>query len=192
MKYIYYFAQNNIYESIFTNGINISEQYSSVISINGKMQNVLICYINPKDSELYNNPEYSIIKILVKDYLDILIANDSLDNDLLQESYTSIDNYKKGTFEYPIVVVPSSISNDLIFSYNKIIDSPIEYNTSPELYYASCFDKIIDQYNMNNKTTLWAILEFMRSENLFDMIECEDSLIYIDKKTKKKYTISLD
>ena len=191
MKYVYYYTKKSVYNEILKNGIDLHEYYNTKIVKNDDYTFALTCYLNPKDSILYNDNDYTIFKILVSDSLEIIIANDSLDTPLLEESFVDISNYNKGTYEYPVALICSSIPSKYISSYSRILDFPIDYNTSDELYYSFTLDNILEDYKMNNKTTLWAIREFMHDEGLFEMYEYTDSYIYIDKKTKKKYTISI-
>ena len=192
MKYIYYFAKKNEYTKILKNGIDINIDYISKLHIDEEEEKIIICYLNPKDSILFNDPNYAILKIEVEPIRNVIIANDLLDSDLLEESFTYIEDYIRGSFEYPVAVVYSSVKPENISIYNRLQDYPIDYNTSDDLYYISALDKILNDYNMTSKTTLWAILDFMYNEGLFEMTETEDSYIYIDKKTNKKYTISID
>lgn len=192
LKYIYYFTKKEIHNDILSYGIKPYELSNTVIQIKDKEKKAITCYLNPKDSIYYNDPNYKIVKILINKNLDILVANDSLDEELLINSLTPIHKYVKGSFEYPVALIFSTIPPKYISEYNKIIDYPIDYNNSNELYYNNTLISLLDHYKMNSKTTLWAILDFLHNEGLVDIIEYEDCYVYIDKKTKKIYTISID
>ena len=128
---IYIYVKNEIVNEFVKYGIKLSSNYN--VKLDNKIG--ILAYFSPKDSNLYNNNDYSILriksqnsKIYVHNSPVISNYNYSLDNCLAFEKYTL------GEYINPELIITSSILPENIFKYNKIKDVPLLIDTSTELY----------------------------------------------------------
>ena len=83
-----------------------------------------------------------------------IIRINSLNNNLSTENNTNLINlkdYTLGDFNYPELLISSSIMPENICVYNKILDVPLLFTTSSELYNQKK-EEIFVQENLNNVT----------------------------------------
>ncbi|MEG2459612.1 MAG: hypothetical protein RSB87_00720 [Clostridia bacterium] len=193
MKYVYLFIKKDQQCDVVKYGIKLSDFCDSILTINNFTKKAMCCYLNPKDSPYYANEDYNGVKIIVKKDSNCFVVNNIFkDTPEYVNTTCSFFDYVEGTYEQPVVLITTSVVPEEIFSYNRIIDYPINMLTSAELYYSKTANDFILDGMVSSKTTLLSFLDFLYTEDLFDMVETDYAYIYIDKKSNKKYTITID
>ena len=185
VRNIYLYVKKQFTKNCLKYGMKLSE-YSNILI---KKDNTLTkkgiqAYFTPRDCSLYDNTDYTILRISVnEDNLKIMTFNnidkkvlaeiDSLKKDILNipstipvlntikdkieskknnnSNFIPLKEYILGTFEYPEIIISSSILPENISIYNKILDVPLLFTTSNELYNQKKEETFI-QENLNMVT----------------------------------------
>ena len=177
VRNIYIYVKKNLVDKCLKYGMKLSDHSNMILKINNSiLKNGIHAYFTPRDCILYNNDEYTILRISVSnnDLRVFTFNNDDVNNKTTEfdnSGYNNIydnnnnnndDNYnlKKeiiqinnlnfekvnnnnlinlnyytlGDFEYPELLISSSIMPENIFVYNKILDVPLMFTTSNEFY----------------------------------------------------------
>lgn len=189
MNYVYLYAKKEVNENYLKYGIKLSEVSDSIINVNGYDKKGIVCYLNPKDSSLYSSPNFICLKIMVSG-LSCYVVNEALKGtNYYSETTKTLINYNSGDYEIPIAVVCSTILPENISVYNKVLDTPLLYDNSKDLYYEKNILDIIENNKTQKKDILKLLLESLSGIEILEN-DKKSSRIYLDTKTNKKYTAS--
>ena len=167
VRNIYVYVRKISTDNCLKYGMKLSEHTNIIIKTNNNIYKKGIhAYFTPRDSLLYHNKNYQILRIAINNNdLKLITFNNTSKNietdlDIKKEiinitnnfeniatisdklkkknfssiSFPNLANYILGTFEYPEIIISSSILPENISIYNKILDVPLLFTTSHELY----------------------------------------------------------
>lgn len=149
IRNIYLYVKKDNLVDCIKYGMKLSE-YSNVSYFNGRaLKNGILAFISPKDSDMYFNENYDILRIIT-DELNIYVNNSSLveSSEISNFNYDKMINlnfYKLGDFINPKLIICSTILPEYIHRYNRIIDVPLLVDNSKEFY----LNKEIEEQNEN-------------------------------------------
>lgn len=191
MKYAYIYFKLKDYKNCIKYGLKLSEYINKTIIFNNCEKKGFICYISPKDSCLYDNPDYACAKINISDLNNVYVIDDTFENyKFYNEFIVEAKDYVLGSFENPKILICTSIIPENIDKYNKLIDSPLPYDNSKDFYYLNKIYYILEEKNIDLKKSLSYLLQSMVDSKSAECFSNQDKSIqiFIDNETKK-YTV---
>ncbi len=145
-------------------GIKLSEWYSRETVIDGSNRKCIAALLNPRDEyEKYMSGAYRCLKLEI-DPKYCFVADRSLYEaglsypqamELYKNSTVPIGNYTFGEYRFPEVLVTSTILGDNISITGKMLDTPVLYENSQELYFNNLMEKLRDEHCDLNDTLLY-------------------------------------
>jgi len=187
MADIYYYLQNSKLNDCLKFGIKLSDYFNDEIEINNTNRKYLLGFLNPKDDlEKFNSNEYTCIRTNINN--DYLFVTDSilLSSEYFEENLIPIERYKFGTFRNPIVLILSSILSNQINIINKIIDIPVLYNSSEELYLKNSIEYLRE--TISDEVLLEHLLNLLSNQNIITKISLPNGKIIYQDKNNKMWT----
>ena len=179
VRNVYIYVKKNLVTNCLKYGMKLSDYSNVIIKVDNEVYKKGIhAYFTPRDCNLYYNDEYSILRIsIIDNSLRIftfnnnninLVSDNNINNSYnLKKEIIQIDSrinnsnsnsnsnlinlhdYILGDFSYPELLISSSIMNENICIYNKILDVPLLFTTSNEFYNAKLEETFV-QENLNN------------------------------------------
>ena len=154
-------------------GIKLSEWYSREAVIDGTVRKCIAALLNPRDEyDKYTSGAYRCLKLEV-DSRYCFAADRSLYEtglsdpgvmELYRESIKPIGSYTFGEYRFPEVLVTSTILGENISVWGKMLDTPLLYNNSEELYLSNLMELLRDKHDDMNDTLLYLYFRWL-SEN---------------------------
>lgn len=184
MADIYCYIKNSNLESCLKYGIKLSVYYHDNVKVNSTSKQYILGYLNPKDNlEKFNSDSYTCIRAtLNNDYLFITDIS-LMDSSYFEEGLIPIEEYKFGTFRNPIVLIFCSILSNQINKTNKIIDVPVLYDSSEEIYLKNSIETLSNI--VTDKILLEYLLDKLSKENKIEKIILENNnIVYKDSNGK--------
>lgn len=191
MKYAYFYLKTEQYNDCLKYGLKLSDNINKTIKLGNLIKSGFVCYISPKDSDLYNNTNYKCAKIDISNLNNVYVIDDTFENyDFYNEFIIEAPKYNYGFFENPKIIICTSIIPERIYNYNKIIDSPLPYDKSNDFYYLNKIYYLLEEKKLDLKNSLDYLLHSMVDNN---QAECfsngsESIQIFVDKNGQK-YTV---
>ena len=109
MKYLYIYIKNEEADDILKYGIKLSEHANKILNYSNIQKSGILSYLAPKDCELYNNKNYSCLKVSTKNIKGLIYNNicENLTN--FDEFICSFSEYNYGDYEEPLAIITSTI-----------------------------------------------------------------------------------
>lgn len=188
LKYLYLYIENEKVNDVIKYGMKLSEHANKILKINNEKKGI-ISYLTPKDSNLYNDTNFTCLKINT-DNLHIYIYNKIFeDTDYLKKYFIENDKYEIGSFEEPIALICSTILPENITLYNKLLDSPNIIENSKDYYYEKAIYEMLNNEYFTNYELYQTLLILGQQKKIFDIKNITDKIkIYKSKNDNKKYT----
>lgn len=188
MQDIYLYVEKNIANDCLKYGIKLSEHEDRVLNLKESSRRGIQAFLSPKDSPLYQDENFECIRVLTNG-LSAIVFNKVCENtDLIDDFVVNIENYTIGDFEWPEVIICSSIMPDNLFEYNKILDKPLLVQNSREFYYEKCINEILET-DMFSKYELYQTLLILGDQKKVLNVEKHQAVkVYTDPISDKKYT----
>lgn len=189
MKTLYLYVPNQDVDTHTKYGIKLSEHANTVINIGNTQKRGIIAFLSPMDSNLYNDVNYTCLKVSANK-LNIFVYDNTSFNLTKDKSFIcDLKNYEVGTFEDPQALICSTILPENIDIYNKTIDIPLLIENSKEFYYKKAIYNMLDGDFFTSFEIYQLLLILGQKKKHFKIKEIDNKLkIYIDKKSNKKYT----
>lgn len=189
MKNIYIYIPNEKKDYILKYGMKLSENSDTVITTANGIKNGIVGYLSPKDSELYDNSNYSIVGIKVDDNINALVFNNVCKDTIFFDDFIcKFQDYNYGTYEEPLVLIHSSILPENIFLYDKLLSFPLIVENSKEYYYERAIHTILEDDKISKQELYQILLILGDKKNIFN-VDIDNKLkIYKDKVSNMKYT----
>ncbi len=148
MATIYFYVNSSKLDIIQRFGIKLSENYSHTIPINNLQKRVFVGLLHPKDDMFkYNSKDYTCIKVDIYPEHCYVLSEISLIIAPKDNNYKLIplNDYQYGYYESPRVVFNSSILPEQISLLDDVIDEPLPFESSKDLYYSIKVNQLIDE-----------------------------------------------
>ena len=188
MQDLYIYINKNDVDTCLKYGIKLSEYSNKILKLQNMEKRGILAFLSPKDSDLYINENYECIRVNIKD-LNTIIYNKLCENTpLIDEFYCDISEYSIGDYELPEAIICSSILQENLSIYNKILDKPLLVQNSREFYYEKSINDILDSDKFS-KYELYQMLLILGDQKKVFKIEKKDDLkLYKDPINGKTYT----
>ena len=188
MQDLYIYINKNDVDTCLKYGIKLSEYSNKILKLQNMEKRGILAFLSPKDSDLYIDENYECIRVNIKD-LNTIIYNKLCENTpLIDEFYCDISEYSIGDYELPEAIICSSILQENLSIYNKILDKPLLVQNSREFYYEKNINDILDSDKFS-KYELYQMLLILGDQKKVFKIEKKDDLkLYKDPINGKTYT----
>ena len=188
MQDLYIYINKNDVDTCLKYGIKLSEYSNKILKLQNMEKRGILAFLSPKDSDLYIDENYECIRVNIKD-LNTIIYNKLCENTpLIDEFYCDISEYSIGDYELPEAIICSSILQENLSIYNKILDKPLLVQNSREFYYEKSINDILDSDKFS-KYELYQMLLILGDQKKVLKIEKKDDLkLYKDPINGKTYT----
>lgn len=188
MKYIYVYVENNKIDDVIKYGMKLSEFADKVLSISKTNKSGITAYLSPKDSLLYDDNNYSCIKVLTNNINCLVYNNICINSNLLKHFICDLEKYEIGSYEDPICFITSTILPENIQIYNKIQDVPLIIEDSKQYYYEKAINSMIENDKLSKYELYQMLLIFGEQKKIYKTVKENNVKIYVDKTSGKKYT----
>jgi hypothetical protein len=151
-------------------GIKLSEWYSRETLIEGSNKKCIAALLNPRDEyEKYISAGYKCLKLEVESKYcyaadrSLYEAGQSYPQamELYKNSVVPIENYTFGNYRFPEVLVTSTILGDNISMSGKMLDTPVLYENSQELYFNNLTEQLKEERGDLNDTLLYLYFKWL-------------------------------
>lgn len=188
MQDLYIYINKNDVDTCLKYGIKLSEYSNKILKLQDMEKRGILAFLSPKDSDLYIDENYECIRVNIKN-LNTIIYNKLCENTpLIDEFYCDISEYSIGDYELPEAIICSSILQENLSIYNKILDKPLLVQNSREFYYEKSINDILDSDKFS-KYELYQMLLILGDQKKVFKIEKKDDLkLYKDPINGKTYT----
>jgi hypothetical protein len=151
--------------------------------------------VNPKDDLAnYKSSNLICLRIEIKDEYCFIANKELFGNentiDLYSKSIVAPKDYIFGTYRIPECLITCTILPENINEKNKIMDYPILYDNSENLYINNLIYDMREKYKHYDEISLKLFLDKLESQGQFKKIENEDSIIY-SNQAGEIYTIKI-
>lgn len=151
-------------------GIKLSEWYSRETVIDCSSKKCIAALLNPRDEyEKYISSDYRCLKLEVESKY-CFVADRSLYEagqsypqamELYKASIVPIGKYTFGDYRFPEVLVTSTILGDNISMSGKMLDTPVLYENSQELYFNNLMEYLRNEHGDLNDTLLYLYFKWL-------------------------------
>ena len=162
MVTLYYYIDSSKLESVRRFGLKLSENYSYTLPVNGLQKRFFAALLNPKDDLLkYNSEQFTCLKVHIYPDLCYVVNEISLIINPKNGDYGLIplNDYVYGEFENPKVVFNSSILPEQIELLDDVMDEPILFESSKDLFYQSKVTELLDE--MSPQEAYFALCDYI-------------------------------
>lgn len=162
MATIYYYVDSSKIDKIRSFGLKLSENFTHTIPIGDLPKRVFVGLLNPRDDMFkYNSKEYTCIKVNLYPEQCYVLNEVSLIITPKDGNYGLIPlgDYLYGFYEKPRVVFNTSILPEQIEILDDVMDEPILFESSKDLFYQIRVSKLIDE--MDPQEAYSALCEYL-------------------------------
>ncbi len=202
MVEVYYYMPANKASYAVDCGIKLSEWYSREIRIEGDNKKCIAALLNPRDEyERYISDGYKCLKLEIQPkycfVADRLLYEAGRSHpkamELYERSIIPVGKYIFGEYRFPEVLVTSTVLGEQISIPGKMMDTPLLYNNSQELYFSSLLAKLKEENDDLDDTFLYLYFKSLCSEGKADMIEDKPNglAVFVHKQDNKPYTFRI-
>lgn len=188
LRYLYIYIENDKVNDIVKYGMKLSEYANKILETTREKKGI-VSYLTPKDSELYNDNNFTCLKINV-DNLHIFIYNKIFeDTEYIKKHFIDYNKYELGSFEEPVALICSTILPENISIYDKLIDSPNIIENSKDYYYEKAIYEMLNNEYFTNYELYQMLLILGQQKKIFNITNITDKIkIYKSKGNNKQYT----
>ena len=175
MATIYFYVKSSKLNETLRYGIKLSQNFSHIIPIKGIEKKCMVGLLNPKDDmDKYNSDEYICLKLNL--YTEQCYVLNEVSLIIPQKEYEviNIQDYKYGDIESPRVIFSCSILPEEVTILNKIIDEPLMFENSKDLFYQIKISKMIDE--LQPSEVYFALCEYIDYKESKALSNLESSL----------------
>ena len=199
MAIVFYFIEKEKTEGILINGLKPSQIGNSQMDVGGELKAYILGFLTPKDDLLkYSSSDYACLELDVE-ITDMYVLNgdlDAIDEITYRGSLIPLEKYKFGTYRRPEIAVTTDIHPDKIVVSNKIIGTPILFESSDKIYKDTIMEDLRTKYKDFDETLLGIFFMMMVSKGRMKLTGqkrygTKTVYIYEDSSSGKKYTLGI-
>lgn len=175
MSTIYYYVNNSKLTETLRYGIKLSLNFSHTIPIKGVDKKCMVGLLNPKDDiHKFESDEYSCLKLNLYSEQCYVINEVALVIPPKEYELIPLKEYTYGYFESPRVLFSTSILPEEISLLNKVIDEPLLFDNSKDLYYQIKISKMLDE--LEPSEVYFALCEYVDYKEIKALNDLQNSL----------------
>lgn len=164
-------------------GVKLSEKGSKKVNIDGYATMCISSLLNPKDIPgKYNSDRFACLRIDINPehcYIaDLSLFEENGPNNLYNKSIISPTNYVFGMYRKPECLIPRTILPDRLTLCSKVIDFPVLYESSEELYVNNLLEKLKDSDKNSSETILKLYFDKLSEQGSFKKVTIKNLNIY--------------
>jgi hypothetical protein len=182
--------------------MKLSKWFDKEVSINGDVKKCMSALLNPKDDmSKYKSSNFKCVKMeLAPNYCfvaDKYLYHTALNAPEVMEMYNNsvvpVEKYIFGSYRLPECLVTSTVIPGQVSSLHKMMDSPVLFDNSEELYINNIIETYKEKHLDFNDVMLYYFFNMLANEGKMDRIEDSENgvSIFIDKNAGKTYTIKI-
>lgn len=183
-------------------GIKLSEWYNREVYIEGDLQKCITALLNPRDEyDKYISNDYRCLKLEVKSkycyVADRLLYEAGLSYPEVMEMYgrsiVPIDKYVFGDYRTPEVLITTTILGEYINVTGRMLDSPVLYENSRELYFNDLMERMREEHGDLNDILLYLYFRWLCEAGRAEcMGEASDgAAVFVHKGDNRTYTFKI-
>jgi hypothetical protein len=163
MSVVYYYAKKSNTLNYLKYGLRLSKNFDKEVNLNGYSKPCFSALLNPKDDiSKFDSEEYDCLKLeMNNDYCKVIDTSFLIEN-AKSVSYIDLDKYIFGTFKNPEVLITTSIVPEKISLLNKVIDIPVLFDNSRDLFYQCRIAEMLD--TLSHKEAYTALSSYMQKK----------------------------
>lgn len=193
MADVYFYIKKEELNNSLKYGIKLSKNYNGQTIINNINKKYIQGLLNPKDDlEKFNSTEFCCIRATISnDYL-FVCDKSLLNSDYFSDNVIPISDYKFGYYRTPIILIVCSLLPEQLNTINKIIDVPVLYNSSQELYLENAIENLKLDTDNCNEIILNSLLEALEKKGILSKKYLDNTTILYQDSNGKIYTSKLN
>jgi hypothetical protein len=183
-------------------GIKLSEWYTREVRIDGELKKCITALFNPRDDyEKYSSDKFKCLKLELQTkycrvadrFLYEMGRSYPEAMELYERSAVPVESYVFGDYRLPEVLVASTVQSEQISIPGKMLDTPLLYTNSQELYLSSLLARLKDEKEDLDDTFLYLYFKWLSDRGTAGMIEDVQSglAIFKLKGDAKPYTFRI-
>ena len=182
-------------------GIKLSEWYSREVCIDGIARKCITALLNPRDEyEKYTSSEYKCLKMEIPPKY-CYVADRSLYEagrgnpeamKLYEGSIIPVMDYRFGDYRFPEALVTSTVLGEQISVTGKMLDTPVLYTNSQELYLSNLTAQLREEHSDLDDTFLYLYFKWLCSQGEADMV-CDSAAgpaVFILRENNRPYVFN--
>lgn len=184
MPEVYYYVKSGKVADILDCGLKLSSFYDKEVLIAGENKLCFSGLLNPKDDmKLYKSDSFTCLKIQVKSshcfiadrfkYETFQNKNEEIDS--YYKSIIPIEQYRFGEYRLPECLITTTILDGEASVLDKIMDSPVLYTNSEELYINNILLELREQCEEVDNDLLYYFFDKLADLKKLDKIENSDT-----------------
>lgn len=160
-------------------GMKLSEWYSRETVIGGTSRKCIAALFNPRDEyEKYTSGAYRCLKLEIEEKYcyaaDRSLYEAGLSDPRAMELYRAsiipVGDYSLGEYRFPEVLVTSTILGENISMSGKMLDTPLLYSNSEDLYINNLMEQLRDRHGDLNDTLLYLYFKWLSDNGRVEFI----------------------
>lgn len=160
MATIYYYIPREKLMETLRCGMKLSEHYAYRIPIRGSDKKCMVGFLHPKDNKTKWESDQDICLKLQLPIEHCYVINEvSLLIPPKEYDIIPLADYRYGTFENPRVLFYSSLLPEEISTWNPIIDEPLLFDNSSDLFYQQQIATIMEDHSLSD--IYYALCEYL-------------------------------
>jgi len=180
MPEVYYYAKSEDVSNIIDCGFKLSTFHNKEVIIEEEKKLCFSGLINPKDDlKLYKSSSFKCLKIQVKTgkcfvadrFIYETVLGKGQDMELYYKTIVPIEQYRFGSYRLPECLITTTILAGEASILDKIMDSPVIYSNSEELYINNILQELREQYAEIDDSLLYYFLDKIAALAKLDKIE---------------------
>lgn len=199
---VYYYLPSKTVDNAIECGLKLSTWFDKEVAINGELKKCMSCLLNPKDDIIkYKTSDLVCVKFEVpSNYCHVADkylyeAGQTFPEvmDLYIKSIKPLGDYVFGSYRLPECLITATIIPGQIGYLNKMLDIPVLFGNSEELYINNIIETYRDKYDDFNDTILYCFYMKLAENNIVEKFVEQNKGIsaFVDKKSGKSIVLRI-
>jgi len=197
---VFFYIDKPSRERVLECGLKLSEWAERKVFLSGIQHSCIKALLNPRDDmKKFEDDKYVPLKIRVNPKTTIiaegLFYDDSLFdhgmNKFYNDSVIFLDKYIFGMYRRPECLLTGTVTNKFFKEMDRLIDVPVLYDSSEELYVHSQIEKGKEMYGNFNEKLLYRYYKHLEEKGLYKMHSIMGSEYVIFESEENKHIVSV-